>query len=68
MMNIDYPRIPLAQEQHAALLSLGSYADNSEVNRIRREFAQRRDAEFPGWREKYDREFKEWTNRKGASA
>jgi len=58
---MDHPTYPLQHEQRAAIIMAGAHRGNqAEIDRIRMEFAKRRDAEFPGWRETYNREVEAW--------
>lgn len=64
---MNHPIPPLSAEHREAILALGPNATQADVRRIAREFNERRDREFPGWREAYNRDVEEWANKQGAS-
>lgn len=55
---MTHPTYPLQHEQRAEIIMAPNTSD--AILKIQQQFAKRRDTEFPGWREKYDAEVKEW--------
>lgn len=55
---MTHPSPPLSLEERVELVT--SSSDPITIFRIQKHFAQRRDAEFPGWRETYEREIQQW--------
>lgn len=60
---IPHPRVPLHAEQTKAMLEC---LTPDEVRAVRKKFNERRDAEFPGWRQEYDEAFDKWSLANGA--
>jgi hypothetical protein len=55
---MTHPTYPLQHEQRAVIIMDGRTA--VDVARIQKEFAKRRNVEFPGWRETYEAEIGQW--------
>lgn len=55
---MNHPEYPLMHEQRAEIIMCDQTAE--AVLKIQRHFAKRRDAEFPGWREQYERDVRAW--------
>lgn len=55
---MKHPEYPLQHEQRAAIIMDARTAE--DVVRIQREFAIRREREYPGWRDYYEADIEEW--------
>lgn len=55
---IAHPTYPLAAAERAE--SIMCHHDPEELEEIARRYAARRNAEFPQWATKYEREVREW--------
>ncbi len=62
MTTIEHPKYPLQDEErieNEEELKTGTLTSAQVLDR-RVSFNKRRDAEFPGWKERYDSEIEEW--------
>lgn len=55
---MTHPTHPLAIQERAAIIAAPN--DPEAIATIQREFAKRRDLEFPGWAIQYEAEVKAW--------
>ncbi len=63
--DMDHPRYPLQDEQTAEYeRMLKENRPMSEIKAMDFAFNARRDAEHPGWKQKYDQAWEEWRNGK----
>lgn len=58
MPTIAHPQYPLFAEERAETVI--AHHDYEAREEIARRYATRRNAEFPHWREQYEREVREW--------
>lgn len=54
----QHPTYPLQHEQRAEIIMDGKTTE--DVERIQKHFAIRRDSEFPGWQDWYEKEIATW--------
>lgn len=57
---MNHQTFPLQQEERRAIEKAILAHKESGVDEIRRHFARRRNDEFPGWQEKYERDVLHW--------
>lgn len=65
---MKHPKIPLQdeQKQEADKLDMSNpIRFVAELVKLRKQFKARRDAEFPGWLQKYEAEMQEWFKSQG---
>lgn len=64
-----HPTYPFQKEQRAAVLrAIQEGATDASIRAIKRHWDQRRDEEYPGWLEQYNRDVEAWANQQGASS
>jgi len=58
---MNHPTKPLAwEETQATVHALEKGATAEQIAAIRADFAAQRDEQFPGWKQKYDEQFRQW--------
>lgn len=65
MTTIPHPRLPLADEQRNTILALGDCPNSADLARVRKEFSNRRNKEFPHWEADYNAAVEQWARSQG---